>query len=839
MVISQKDGSHLTVLLHGDEHFHYFTTTDNIPVGEGQDGSYYYIVLKDAGLMLSSVIAHDISERNREEAFFVGNSYHGVTETISNIWTNKVFLSNERRLSKIRSNTRGNALGESKTFKGKKKGLVILVNYQNKQMSVGNPQSVFDEMFNAVGYNKNNAVGSVHDYFYDQSYGQFDLSFDVVGPVLVSHDYSYYGSNGSSVGGGDLRADEMIVEACKLVDDEVDFANYDWDGDGEVDQVYVIYAGYGESGGGNSTTIWPHESHLEYQENGTLRLDGVTINTYACSSELAGGKGTTINGIGTACHEFSHCLGLPDFYDTSYSGGFGMGCWDIMSSGSHCGPDGNGEVPTGYSAYERNYAGWLEYEELNCPCVVSQMESIAETPVAYIIYNDNDVNEYFLLENRQNVKWFSYAEKYEGCHGLLVTHVDYSETSWRNNRVNTSGKHQRMTIIPADMDYGKKINSGGRTSYVLSRSDLQGDLFPGLLNIKELTNTSHDMAGGKLYNLNTDGSYFMNKPITEITEKDGLISFCFMGGIYVPTPENLSATEIKDKSFTANWNAVDGVDSYTLELSQMRQQGKPLDHVVLSEDLAKFKTKANTGDGYIDLSAALDNYMKHEGWSGEKIYTSPYGVKIGTTSAKGHLTSPIIKIEGTSITIRFTARALTSAGANIQFVAMTPTGTSIELQECKLNYQPGKFVVCFENLNENNLKLQITSPDRVYLSDIIVYDGYYVESDFENFTESTHMTGVHISTIFDIKDTKFELTGLDDEIYRYRVRANLDRAYSGWSEYVVVDLRNTTVIRPSCDLGETSKYIYYDLNGVRTSFSRAGIYLRKDENGSVIKVIKK
>lgn len=127
----------------------------------------------------------------------------------------------------------------------------------------------------------------------------------------------------------------MIIEACQLVDDKVNFKDYDWDGDGEVDQVFVIYAGYGEHAGAPSNTIWPHESSLG---NRSIMLDGVRINTYACSSELNGNSGQVMAGIGTPCHEFSHCLGFPDLYDTDYSGAFGMSYWDVMNSGSHSGP---------------------------------------------------------------------------------------------------------------------------------------------------------------------------------------------------------------------------------------------------------------------------------------------------------------------------------------------------------------------------------------------------------------------------------------------------------------------------------------------------------------------
>ena len=837
MYVMQKDSCRLEIINRGDEHCHFFFTHDNIPIAENEDGSFYYVYFDNGEPKLSNILAHNKEERTIEESQFIRRYSEEVKINLSAIWTEKLEKANQiRQRRSCISKTR--ALGEPTVYKGNKKGLVILVNFANKKMSMQNAKEVFNAMFNEVGYNKNGAVGSVHDYFYDQSYGQFNLTFDIVGPVTVSNNYGYYGSNGTSLNGGDIKADEMIVEACKLADNEVNFANYDWDGDGEVDQVYVIYAGYGEASGGAKNTIWPHESHLEYQESGVLNLDGMTINTYACSCELTGGSGTVLNGIGTACHEFSHCLGLPDLYDTGYNGGFGMSYWDLMSSGSHCGPDGHGEVPTGYSAYERQFAGWLDVSELNYPCVISDMPSIADEPVAYAIYNDNHKDEYFLLENRQNNKWFSYVGTYEDCHGLLVTHIDYSETAWKNNKVNSTTKHQRMTIIPADMSYGSTHTNENGSYYVLSKTELQGDLFPGVSNMVELTNTSHYATGGKLYNLNTDGSYNMNKPLTNISEKDGLISFYFMGGIYVPAPEVLEATEITGSSFTANWNRVEGADSYTLELSIMKPQGNPVDNILLSENLAKFKTGKNTADGYTDLSDNLNSYMQHNGWTGQKVFTSQYGVKIGTTSTNGYLLSPLLKVNNSNLTIRFTGKAVTSAGANIQFVIMTSSGNTLDLQECKLYYQSNQFVINFEDFEVSDVKVKITSSERIYLTDIIFYDGFYVESDFSSYPSTTHLTGVQSVTFENIMDNKLLLSNLSEEIYRYRVKTNMGSSHSGWSSYKEVSIQNESVIKDMVFDGNMSEFYFYNLEGrkVKTP-SQPGIYIIRNKTGRMKKII--
>ena len=836
-IVIQKDSSRLEVFLQGDEHSHCYFTSDCIPVALGEDGSYYYMLVENDVLKMSSLMAHEKDERKQEETKFIKNHSFNAIDLLSRRWTEKAEKANSRRQQMAARLTRS-SLREQKSYIGKKKGLVILVNFTNKEMYLPNANEYFNKMFNEVGFNENGAIGSVHDYFYDQSYGKFDLSFDVIGPVTVSNTFGYYGSNGTSLDGSDLRAGEMIVEACKLADKDVNYADYDWDNDGEMDQVFIIYAGYGEANDAPKNTIWPHEYQLEYLESGVLNLDGVTINTYACSCELTGRSGTILDGIGTACHEFSHCLGLPDLYDTRYGGGFGMSYWDLMSSGSHSGPNGHGEVPTGYSAYERQFAGWLDLVELNYPCVINDMPSIADEPVAYAIYNDNHRDEFFLLENRQNSKWFSYVGTYEDCHGLLVTHVDYSETAWKNNKVNSTAKHQRMTIIPADMSYGSTFTIEGRVFYALNQKELQGDLFPGLSNVIELTNTSHYDTGGKLYNFNTDGSYNMNKPLTNINEKNGLITFYFMGGIYVPAPEILEATEITGSSFTANWKDVEDADSYTLELSVMKPQGNPNDNILISENLAKFKTGRNTADGFTDLSDGLDKYMQHNGWTSQKVFTSQYGVKIGTTNTAGYLLSPLLNVNSSNLTIRFTAKAVTSAGANIQFVLMTSSGNALELQECKLHYQLNKFVVNFEDIEDTNIKVKITSSERIYLSDIIFYDGLYVESDFSSSSGISRMTGVQSVTYENILDNKLSLSNLSEEIYRYRVKTNMSGAQSGWSSYQEVNIQKESEIKDvNMDWNMPISDIY-NLDGTKAkSLHQSGIYIIRCNTKTSKKVI--
>ncbi|MBR6140413.1 MAG: M6 family metalloprotease domain-containing protein [Bacteroidaceae bacterium] len=388
---------------------------------------------------------------------------------------------------------------------GTKRGLVILVQFPETPFHYTN--ATFQDFFNEEGYTDDINIGSVRDYFRDASYGQFDFTFDIVGPITMSQSLSYYGGNNSN--GDDVYPATMVAEAVRMIDEEVDFSQYDWDGDGEVEQIFVIHSGHDEAQSGTNADIWSHawtlsEALEEGDGKGPVKVDEVIIDSYATSAELRDRNGTKIAGIGTACHEFSHCFGLPDFYDTA-GGNFGMNSWDLMDYGNY---NGNGGTPAGFTSYERMFCGWLEPIELKEADIIQDMPALTSMPVAYILRNSGKEDEYYLLENRQQEGW----DKRLSGHGLLILHVDYDRQAWEENTVNTKSQHQRMTIIPAD-------NSPYRFS-------LAGDPWPGSSGKTELSDTSTPAA--TLYNESAEGGKFMHHALTEISESDkGLISFIF------------------------------------------------------------------------------------------------------------------------------------------------------------------------------------------------------------------------------------------------------------------------------------------------------------------------
>ncbi len=433
------------------------------------------------------------------------------------------------------------------TYTGKKKGIIILVQFPNQKFETGHDNAYYKMVANEKGLtHEDGYVGSVTDYFLSQSNGQFELDFDIAGPYTLSHTSSYYGKNdGANI---DTKVGYMIQEGCDAaVEDGFNFNDYDWDGDGYADQVFVLYAGLGEASGGDAKTVWPHEYQIRYTcvgkvLNYTAEGKG-KVDTYACANEMErvinNATGTYTNelklaGIGTICHEFSHCLGFADMYDTSSNGGnYGMGFYDVMSAGSY---NGGGFTPCNYTAYERIYAGWTEPIVLDEPATIKAMQSSEDYGRPFILYNDKHPDEFYTLENRQKKGWD--AELYGS--GLMITHVDYDQTKWGINQVNASASdHQRCTIFHADNDADGTV-----------LESIKNDLYPymsgGVPLNDELTDDSRPAA--KLYNKNADGTKYMGKPITAIKKNvNGTISFDVMGGNEDNILDNTtSETAIKD-----------------------------------------------------------------------------------------------------------------------------------------------------------------------------------------------------------------------------------------------------------------------------------------------------
>lgn len=495
-VITLTNGTQVSVELRGDEYLSWW---------EGTDGTAYRTTATDENVFE----AFDLEAQKPAAAARRARTEQGRVARLARV---------KNSLKGADDKMRGLG-GDHITYKGVKKGLVVLVDFKNKKFADGHDLEYYKNVINGKDFTdeEEGYVGSVRDYFLAQSNGQFELDFDVVGPVTMSKNYGYYGNDGAYQ--KDEKVYEMIKEACDGIQDKVNLKDYDWDGDGEADQVFFLYAGLGQASGGSAGTVWPHESELRYWPCGVLSYSTGKINTYACANELQpetqGSSRYISAGIGTICHEFSHCLGFADMYDTTGSGGYGMSVFDVMDQGSY---NGNGFVPCNYTAFERIYAGWVEAIELIDPATVKDMKSVSDYGRPFIMYNYKNTNEYFLMENRQNTGW---DKGLYGSNGLLIVHVNYVPSRWANNSVNSSAeKIQCCTVVNAD---GSREN----TQY-----SLQGDLYPyevkGVTMNDEFTDESEPAA--KLYTKNSDNSYALGIPITNIKRSKGSISFLVCGG---------------------------------------------------------------------------------------------------------------------------------------------------------------------------------------------------------------------------------------------------------------------------------------------------------------------
>lgn len=510
--VRQSDGTQLRIFSAGDENLSYMVTEDGLPLMRNALGDWCYAVYDGSRLQSRGIVAHEPEARDA-----------GETDQIRQMQA-VASLRQVRQLKTPAALGKRTPLPQRTDLTGQKRGLIILAQFQDVKFTTENAYDTFNAIANATDYKENGFYGSVRDYFRDMSRGKFGFVFDVVGPVTLPRKMEYYGKDSVATIDGrqydmiDYHCADLGYHACQLVDDQVDFRNYDWDGDGEADMVFVIYAGYGQNYGAPSNTVWPFKgymSHSDYDPREFLYLDGIFLDVFACTCELFGTTGTTLNGLGTMTHEFSHCFGLKDHYGTQGTGTHPMGYWDVMDYGSY---NDQARRPVSYTAYERQYCGWLDPIELKRPSSVRDMKPITQGGETYVIYNDAFRDECFYIENRAREGWDEFLPNY----GLLVTHLDYFEVSWRNNTVNTIQMHPRYGVVHAD-------NKDGMTE-----SDQAGDTFPYIEPIQGRFNdflTDVSTPATVLFNDGPDGSKRLGKPITNMdVKRNGPARFDFMGG---------------------------------------------------------------------------------------------------------------------------------------------------------------------------------------------------------------------------------------------------------------------------------------------------------------------
>lgn len=427
---------------------------------------------------------------------------------------------------------------------GKNKTLAVLVEFSDEGFTtMDDPHDFYWRMLNQEGFTADNgARGSARDFYLASSRGRFDPEFDVAGPVRLSHKGTYYGSDAD---GQDCKMGELITEALTALDADIDFSQYDSDGDGYIDNVFFFYAGHGQADtpDGNDL-VWPHSADAVGAWKMNLKLDGVTFNHYACSNEIRYSSDGVekATGIGTFVHEFGHVLGLMDHYDTTYGMfNFGLGAWDTMAAGSY---NNNMNTPPLFSAFEMAELGWLEYTDLAADDpAINTLPCLADEAKAYRVRVSD--NEWYVLENRQQRGW----DEYIPGHGLLTWHIDYDAQAWERNTVNADASHQRIDIVEVDG--------------VGNEATRDGDVMPGAEGV---TSYAFDAWNGT--------RLFALDDVAE--DSEGVITMLLSGTAFTLATPQANATDIADDTFSFAWQPVENASYYLVGVDGDEQRTSAL-----------------------------------------------------------------------------------------------------------------------------------------------------------------------------------------------------------------------------------------------------------------------
>ena len=537
--ILQPDGTTVTLVMHGDEFQSFTTTVDGYTVIKGSDGFYRYAVKQGNVLTASALVARNAEARQEAENAFLNSIQKMERPEMSEAgkqWkeqVSKMYRSTYESLEhgQRRAITPG-AISERINY-SQFKGLVVLVNWSDKSFKMVSPQGFYQKLTSEKNYKDDSksvypydVKGSVRDYFYDNSLGIFDPTFDVVGPVTISLSCEYpwpKDAQGNVRAGWDTRISNILKAVLAEADKTVNFNNYDLNNDGVIDMVYVIFAGYGSyMQGNNMKFMWPHANDYSEYVNAYQRArdyykfpsyDGKKFGRYACSVEIQDFEALASqhaypDGIGTMCHEFSHVLGLADHYQTQNSETPAQtpGEYDLMDNG---GDSNQGLSPVGYSAFERYVLGFADNTVTTLDVAGNySLEPFNTSNKAFIVKTKKD-GEVFYVENRQKQGWDESLPK----HGLLVWRVDTSDPKkFISNTVNVSAGKECLQLV--------------------DNAPFTGiDLTPATNAVWEAKGAAID-----LYDITTNG---------------GVISFEAGKDLYPPTVEDFEATPVAQSGATA------------------------------------------------------------------------------------------------------------------------------------------------------------------------------------------------------------------------------------------------------------------------------------------------
>lgn len=336
--------------------------------------------------------------------------------------------------------------------------LVILVDFPDKPYTDGLYMGLPSDFERLLFSEGQIATGSMREFYLENSYGELTVQGDIAGWYTVSQNHDYYtnfcdGSRG--FGAYPNNAQRLTEEALDLADADVDFSQYDVDGDGWVEGIFIVHAGTGYEETGNVCEVHSHKWGIN-----AVQKDGVWISTYSMEPEESPSSGALIQ-IGVFCHEFGHVLGLPDLYDYDYDSR-GTGRWAVMSGGSY---NNGSNTPAQFCAWSKYQLGWIEPINVSTDMTSVDIPATEWNQAVYRLWPNGTMgNEYFLVENKQPYGFDTYLPS----HGLLIYHIDDNAVS------NSVQWHPIVMIEQADGDFDLQYNVNSGDS---------DDPFPGGLNV--------------------------------------------------------------------------------------------------------------------------------------------------------------------------------------------------------------------------------------------------------------------------------------------------------------------------------------------------------------------
>lgn len=729
--VTQPDGSRLTIKMHGDEFFGYATLENGSLITQKDDGFYYY-----ASMVGDKIVA------SAQKASSTGAMLSRGSGVIP---AQAAFIASRRREQRMRDNSQIPRADFSLATKaGERKSLIIMVQYEDVKFTTANVTTAFNNMLNQSGYSVNGATGSAKDFYRDNSMGVFNPNFVVSVVVTLSEKMAYYGANIDGIRGNDIRPREMVIEACHLAKAAgVNFADYDYDNRGIVDDVFVYYAGGNEAEGASANTIWPHRWSVAGMNN--TFIDGKRLAGYACSSGI--NSSGFMAGIGTFCHEFGHVLGLPDFYDADYEAhGLtpGLGSVATMSKGAY---NNAGRTPPYFTAIEREFTGWLKPTQL-----VEQGDynlAQIQTNVAYRVESGNP-DEYFLIEARGNTGW----DKYIPGSGMVITHVDKSQ-----NRVEEFTAAQLWTKNALNCYLVHMCTYFKSTGSSITRED--DWFFPGRNNVTHFNNSN----GFKSWS-----GRAIPQAMNSITETGSGVSF----KLTIPTNSS-----ILGKVVSTNGQPLAGVDLTFTEINQTKSSSGlfrtllPLDNTKAGksysvttdqkgefkvDDIAKDKDLAYvaTKDGYVNqigqlkidngenilniqMQTIAESKLRTLSWSGDLASSISSGTKTFYIGAAWKSQDLKEYVGGVLKEITFHCSAVVDARVSVmlngkEILSKNLNGLSIAYKRVTIDISQAnitigekdelKLIICYSNIPGNAYPMSIDNrPAVVGKGDLFSFDG--------------------------------------------------------------------------------------------------------------------